>query len=262
MGIDFLRNIAKRTILRLPKRRLASNSGFWNESLCLSYQQQCRDYIRFHCQSGKTRVSEISRPAYSSYLYSSYSSLSSPSNPRMGFLSWYLGMLESRPVLTKSVSACLIYAAADLTSQMITMPPSGSFDSIRTLRMAGYGLLILGPAQHLWFNFMARVLPKRDVVTTLKKLFGGQLIYGPTVTGIFFSFNAILQGESGLEIAARLKRDLLPTLISGLMYWPICDFFTYKIIPVHLQPLMNSSFSYVWTIYLTYMASLTKAAAD
>ncbi|KAK6130834.1 hypothetical protein DH2020_035423 [Rehmannia glutinosa] len=97
------------------------------------------------------------------------------------------------------------------------------------------GMLDLRPAQHLWFNFVARVLPKRDMVTTFKKLAMGQLVYGPMINGVFFSFNAALQGESGNEIVARLKRDLIPTLLNGLMYWPLCDFFTYKIIPVHLQ---------------------------
>lgn len=42
-------------------------------------------------------------------------------------------------------------------------------------------------------------------------------------------------GESGEEIVARLKRDLLPTMIKGVMYWPVCDFITFRFIPVHLQ---------------------------
>lgn len=42
-------------------------------------------------------------------------------------------------------------------------------------------------------------------------------------------------GESGSEIVARLKRDLLPTLINGAMFWPVCDFVTFKFVPVHLQ---------------------------
>ncbi|XP_022772913.1 protein sym-1-like isoform X3 [Durio zibethinus] len=87
-------------------------------------------------------------------------------------------------------------------------------------------------------------------------------IFGPVSTTVFFSYNAALQGESGEEIVARLKRDLLPTLINGAMFWPICDFVTYKFVPVHLQPLMNSSCAYMWTIYLTYMASLKKASID
>lgn len=78
---------------------------------------------------------------------------------------------------------------------MITLPPSGSIDSIRTLRMAVYGMLILGPSQHYWFNFLSRILPKRDALTTLKKIFMGQAIYGPLTTTIFFSYNAALQGK-------------------------------------------------------------------
>lgn len=78
--------------------------------------------------------------------------------------------------------------------QMITITPSDSLDIIRTLRMAGFGLIILGTAQHLWFNVMGRVLPKRDVVSTLKKLLIGNFAYGPLINSAFFSFNAALQG--------------------------------------------------------------------
>jgi protein Mpv17 len=42
-------------------------------------------------------------------------------------------------------------------------------------------------------------------------------------------------GESGQEIVARLKRDLLPTLKNGVLFWPICDFVTFKFVPVNLQ---------------------------
>lgn len=184
----------------------------------------------------------------------------SPS-PKIGFLGWYLSNLESRPLLTKSITTSLIFAAADFTSQMIASS-SGSFDSIRTLRMAVYGLMLLGPAQHVWFNFLSRILPKRDIVTTLKKILMGQVFFGPTSTSAFFTYNAVLQGESGEEVAARLKRDLVPTLVNGAIFWPCCDFVTFRFIPVHLQPLMNSSCAYVWTIYLTYMANLKKVGND
>ncbi|KAF9600762.1 hypothetical protein IFM89_012206 [Coptis chinensis] len=193
--------------------------------------------------------------------YRSYSSSSSSSSltSKNGFIGWYLGMLESRPILTKSITSSLIYTFADLSSQAITGSSSDSFDLIRTSRMAGYGMLVMGPSMHFWFNFISKVLPKRDVVNTLKKLFMGQTIYGPIMTTIFFSVNAGLQGENGAEIIARLKRDLLPTLTNGLMYWPICDFVTFKFIPVRLQPLVSNSFAYLWTIYITYMATLEKA---
>ncbi|KAL1207887.1 Peroxisomal membrane protein PMP22 [Cardamine amara subsp. amara] len=183
----------------------------------------------------------------------------SSSSKQPAFLRWYLKKLDSHPFMTKSITTSLIYMAADLTSQMITMPPSGSFDLMRTARMASFGLLFLGPSQHVWFSYLSRILPKRDVLTTFKKIMMGQVLFGPCSNTVFYSYNAALQGENSEEIFARLKRDLLPTLRNGLLYWPLCDFVTFKYVPVHLQPLMNSSCAYIWTIYLTYMANQTKA---
>ncbi|KAI3702350.1 hypothetical protein L6452_28086 [Arctium lappa] len=178
-----------------------------------------------------------------------------------GFIGWYLGMIKTRPILTKSITSALIYTAADLTSQLSSSPSEGGYDVIRTCRMAGYGLIILGPTLHLWFNFVSRVLPKQDLTATFKKMLMGQTIFGPIMTAVFFSVNAALQGESGEEIIARLKRDMVPTMINNVLYWPICDFITFRFVPVHLQPLVSNSFSYVWTIYITYIANLSKAAA-
>ncbi|XP_017697785.1 PXMP2/4 family protein 4-like isoform X2 [Phoenix dactylifera] len=133
---------------------------------------------------------------------------------------------------------------------------------LRTLRMAGFGMLVSGPSLHLWFNFLSKILPKQDVPTTFKKMFLGQALYAPIMNAVFYSVNSALQGETGAEIIARLKRDLIPTLKSGLVYWPMCDFITFRFIPVHLQPLVSNSFSFLWTIYITYMASLQKAGVE
>ena len=74
------------------------------------------------------------------------------------------------------------------------MDPNGTWDPIRTLRISGFGLFMLGPSQHYWFNFVARVLPNRDLISTLKKMAMGQLLYSPVINGIFFSYNAAAQG--------------------------------------------------------------------
>ncbi|KAL0702348.1 hypothetical protein Bca4012_058470 [Brassica carinata] len=191
------------------------------------------------------------------------------SSAKVGFVGWYLGMVKSRPVITKSVTSLIIYIAADLSSQTISKKSSESYDLFRTARMGGYGLLVLGPTLHYWFNFMSRLFPKQDLITTLKKMAMGQTIYGPVMTVVFFSLNASLQGkfliymhlrESGSDIVARLKRDVIPAMFNGVMYWPLCDFITFRFFPVHLQPLVSNSFSYLWTIFMTYMANREKPA--
>ncbi|KAL2335006.1 hypothetical protein Fmac_016219 [Flemingia macrophylla] len=185
------------------------------------------------------------------------SSSSSPSPSRNSpFVAWYLRMLQSHPLATKSITSSIIFASADVTSQIIALPSfSASYDILRTFRMAVYGLLILGPSQHKWFNYLSKILPEKDVTSTLKKILMGQAIFGPIINTVFFTYNGVLQGENGPEIIARLKRDLLPTLLGGALFWPVCDFVTFRFLPVHLQPLLNSSCAYVWTIYLTYIAN-------
>ncbi|KAL4334437.1 hypothetical protein GQ457_07G024990 [Hibiscus cannabinus] len=246
-GGNILKSLTKRCLSRLSSHSLFHGKSF-NESPLTSQRWRLYSLSSPH-KLASFKVSPSLR---------SFSTSSSPS--KVGLLGWYLGKLESNPVITKAITTSIIFAAADFTSQMITS--SSGYDSIRTLRMAGYGLLLLGPSQHLWFNFLSTALPKRDMLTTFKKIFLGQAVFGPMTTSVFFSYNAVLQGESAEEIAARLKRDLLPTLINGAMFWPTCDFVTYKFVPVHLQPLMNSSCAYVWTIYLTYMASLNKVSME
>ncbi|KAF8406226.1 hypothetical protein HHK36_008311 [Tetracentron sinense] len=253
MSGRFLKNGGKSCINRLLERRSMADFCSSTEIPILTKQRHLRAYARSPLLFKKIKDSGIS-PSLSS---------SSPSlSSKTGFIGWYLGMIECRPVLTKSITSALIYTLADLSSQLITQPSLKSFDSIRTLRMAGYGMLILGPSLHFWFNFISRVLPKRDILTTFKKIFVGQTVYGPVMTTVFFSMNAGAQGENGADIVARLKRDMLPTMLSGLMYWPACDFVTFKFIPVHLQPLVSNSFSYLWTIYMTYKAGLEKAGAE
>ncbi|KAK6121201.1 hypothetical protein DH2020_045063 [Rehmannia glutinosa] len=217
----------------------------------------------------KTKELQFYAPSVISSIFSLRGS-SSSSSSKFGLVSWYLGMIKTRPVSTKSITSAFIYTAADFSSQSIVGKTSEEYDLVRTLRMAGYGMLIIGPSLHYWFNFVSRVLPKRDFVSTFKKMALGQTVYGPAVTAIFFAANAALQltstehavCESGSEIIGRLKRDLVPTLISGIMYWPVCDFLTFRFIPVHLQPLVSNSFSYLWTVYLTYMASLGKVSTS
>ncbi|XP_062089651.1 protein sym-1-like [Humulus lupulus] len=223
-----------------------------------SLHQSSRAFVRFPQFLRKAKEFELSPSSFSS-AFSSSSSSSSAAAKEVGIIGWYLGMVKCRPILTKSVTSSLIYIAADLSSQTIAQKLLDSYDFLRTLRMAGYGLLVLGPSLHFWFNFMSKLYPKRDLLSTLKKMAMGQGIYGPTMTVIFFSLNARLQGETGSEIVSRLKRDLFPTLLNGVMYWPMCDFITFRFIPVHLQPLVSNSFSYLWTVYMTYMAGLEKA---
>lgn len=118
MRISYLKNLAKRAADQRSRWRSSAYpvSGVSAQS---QFLQQCRGYYsRSHNnQLSTTRVSNAPFCHVFPFLRKSYSS-SSSSNSRKGFLAWYLGMLDSRPILTKSISSALIYAAADSTSQV------------------------------------------------------------------------------------------------------------------------------------------------
>ena len=96
--------------------------------------------------------------------------------------------------LRRGIASYIFSSVLSLPLQMITLPAEESLDLVRTLRMASYGMLFSGPSLHYWFNFISKVVPKKDVVSTFKKMFLGQAVYGPIINCIFFSYNAGLQG--------------------------------------------------------------------
>lgn len=111
-GGQFLRKGGKGCLRRLLERRSILDFCVSTEASVIS-KQQSRAYGRSPILSRKFRESGISPPIYSSSLSSSCASSS-----RNGLVGWYLGLIESRPVLTKSITSALIYTAADLTSQV------------------------------------------------------------------------------------------------------------------------------------------------
>jgi hypothetical protein len=128
MGCNFLRNVSKWSRLRVHETRLfiAHVGIFTAEAQCLSKHQQWRAYARFPTQPSKTRGANTSsspsrRPCSSS---PSSSSSSHSSYSKAAFVGWYLGKLESWPLITKCISSSLIYTAADLTSQVKNSKPA------------------------------------------------------------------------------------------------------------------------------------------
>lgn len=108
-----------------------------------------RAYVRSYPLSYKPRKSSLRVSPTVSFLLShpsastvaAASSASTSSFLRNGFVGWYLGMIESRPVLTKSLTAAAIFAAADISSQVLlsACPPF----CIRFRRNFAFFLLVI-----------------------------------------------------------------------------------------------------------------------
>ena len=86
----------------------------------LKNQTQSREYFKLadFLRKSTRAYNEVS--PYSSLFSSAFaaSSARTASFSEVGFVGWYLAMVKSRPVLTKSATCSLIYIAADLSSQV------------------------------------------------------------------------------------------------------------------------------------------------
>lgn len=124
-------------------------------------------------------------------------------------------------------------------------------DAARALRMGSFGLLFYGPYQHWWYKLLGQQWPSRSTSHFLTKVEHdgatsqagkaashlylpaqarlclqvalNQLVLGPLVLSVVFTWNLLLQ-KKGSELQGKLKRDLVPTMINGMLHLGTFDY--------------------------------------
>lgn len=77
--------------------------------------QHSKVYSRLpHSFYRKTKELELSNPTFLAF----FSGISSSAS-KVRFVGWYLEKLNSRPIITKTITCCLILTAADFSSQVL-----------------------------------------------------------------------------------------------------------------------------------------------
>jgi protein Mpv17 len=189
----------------------------------------------------------------------------------MAVLSWasslgslYASWLERRPIVTKSVTASLIFGLSDYLAQVLersakpttTATPTTTISSKRILWSMLVGLLYFGPAAHFWYGTIFRLLPGTSLWSTLQKAALGQLIFGPSFTCIFFATALIQSGQWSFNAWFRkIAQDLPKAWLAGAGFWPLMDLISYSYISREWIPLFINCCSLVWTIYLSLIAN-------
>jgi protein Mpv17 len=178
----------------------------------------------------------------------------------------YSYRLEAQPILTKSMTAGIIFGLSDYFAQSIEQSENNDgksstskFDWTRMVASTLVGLLYFGPAAHYWYEWIFQLLPSTSFVSTLYKAVLGQLIFGPSFTSIFFAVSLLQSGDFSFKSwIQKIKSDLPGAWLAGVGYWPIVDLISYSVIPIKLIPLFVNMASLVWTVYLSLVANKGK----
>ena len=170
----------------------------------------------------------------------------------------YSSFLERRPILTKSATACVIFALSDCMAQRLekrdkraTAGGKNTMVWSRILASAAVGFFYFGPAAHYWYDMFFRILPGTSLVSTIQKAALGQLFFGPTFTCIFFATGLMQSGQFSLPNWWRKVRSDLPgAWLAGAGFWPLVDLISFSLIQPQFIPLFVNLCSLVWTTYL------------
>lgn len=131
----------------------------------------------------------------------------------------YVAAVERRPLLTKSMTAVLIFSAADAFAQLLEhtrgVSKVESFDWPRCARFAAFGLFG-APWSHYYFHWLDKWLPPSPnpwSMTTLQKVAIDQFIQAPILLAIMICALSLMKGE-GL---GGVKRDMSHSFFGALI---------------------------------------------
>jgi len=125
------------------------------------------------------------------------------------------------------------------------------FDRARACRMGTFGFFFYGPYQHYWYGFLDRLFPvKKKVSHFVSKVVLNQIVLAPVVLLVVFSWNLAWQGKHQ-EIEAKVKNDLLSTMVNGWKFWVPASSINFWLVPLRFQVLYMSSCGVYWNAYLS-----------
>jgi len=119
-----------------------------------------------------------------------------------GLWNAYLGVLESKPLITKSFTSFFGFLIGDILTQLF-IDKKDTYDFVRTLRMASFGLLIHGPTGHWFYGKLDGAIPGTGAVQVFSKVGIDQVLWNPifgvmVILPLFFFFFIFFLGGGGL----------------------------------------------------------------
>eukprot|EP00949_MAST-11_sp_MAST-11-sp1_P004754 g4754.t1 len=164
----------------------------------------------------------------------------------------YLELLESKPLLTKSVTSMFIVGSGDMLCQGLL--EDGPFDVKRLCVFTFLGGALIGPALHLWYGTLNRIIPQQTTAGALKRLALDQFVFAGPFIATFMSSALTLNGRPE-QIPAQLKKEWFPALVTNWQLWFPANFINFRLIAPRFQVLFANVVALGWNSYLSLVSN-------
>ena len=167
----------------------------------------------------------------------------------------YDAQLRKTPLPVKMGTSGAIICAADVSNQLFSaVDPRdrwASYSVTRTMIVGvGYGALWFAPILHFITTTWARVLPSQSYPALLLKTGVDMVTAFPLNTCASIATLSIARREP--DIAARVRENVVPTVLDGWKFWPWYTMVMYGVVPLRFRVAFLNVGSFFWNSWLMF----------
>lgn len=167
----------------------------------------------------------------------------------------YQRLLHVYPLLSRAITAGIIFLFADTIAQLLNRPRqkpfSTTFSPARALRYSAYGLFLMGPFLYVWYDAMHRFGPPDDLHGALLKAVVESLVLEPICLIMYMVYDVVMLRRSLWYLKQNLRRRLFPIWFSNTLYWFPANFANYYVGTPDMRVIFSNTCSLFWNIYFS-----------
>ncbi|KAG9405457.1 hypothetical protein AC1031_003349 [Aphanomyces cochlioides] len=174
----------------------------------------------------------------------------------------YSRLLQSHPLLTKCITNGTVFGLGDAIAQSLADESDDVISWRRVTLTSFYGFAIQGPALHVWFGHLERVIPRTTVAAVTKKIIAHTMIYAPANICSFSAWAgyhksiAEAKSDKALDNAIENAVTKAPSMwMDGNYFWLPLNAIIFSVVPLPLRPAVSNAGNILWTTYMSYHAN-------
>ena len=163
-----------------------------------------------------------------------------------------------RPMFANSCTGFVTFMTGDILSQSGYIS-SDRIDIMRSFRTGCLGVFMNGVTLHYWYRALDRMfgVSMKSKKNVIMKCVADQLVYAPFSIIAFFSYAAGNKGGSVSDIktrfAEKFEESFIDTWIADCSVWPLINFISFSLIPIHIRPTFVGFAQIGWQTYMSYV---------
>lgn len=173
------------------------------------------------------------------------------SDPVLLILDRYRELLNSRPILTKSLTSSAVSGLGSVISQLI----SGKHISAKSLSaFILFGGVVTGPICHYFYLYLDKAVPSGGALRLALRIIIDRLGFSPIFLLVSLYVLGRLQGASHQKVTQGIGGNYWPCLLANWKIWTIPQLINIGYIPPQYRVLFANMVALVWNVYLAKKA--------